>query len=325
MIRVRGLIGFIDGRGDVVVSPRYQGAHGVFWEQRCLVKTKGGKCGYIGMRGTLVIPAVYDSGMRFNEGLAFVRMGERWGVVDRSGRTVIGFRFKRVPGHCYFEHGLAPVAAADGKFGYINRKGEWVIEPRFDFARSFSEHRAAVRIGKDWGYIDTQGFLLPGGARFGMAGPFREGLAAVRMGGRVGYLKKSGDFAIEPRYCDGRDFSNGLAKVRLRPLGKMHYIRRDGTLAFEHGYDSCGDFNEGVTWVETDAGYGYINTQGAMVIKPRFGWASSFHNGLAAVGGPSDMDPEYLAYIDTRGQYVWGPCRQSTDGVQKENPPDRQW
>ena len=38
--------------------------------------------------------------------------------------------------------------------------GEYVIEPRFDQAREFSEGLAAVRINGMWGYIDTTSKLI---------------------------------------------------------------------------------------------------------------------------------------------------------------------
>jgi hypothetical protein len=51
------------------------------------------------------------------------------------------------------EHGVILV----GRWGYIDRKGEWVINPRFDRASGFSQGLASVGMGKRWGYIDKTG------------------------------------------------------------------------------------------------------------------------------------------------------------------------
>ena len=47
----------------------------------------------------------------------------------------------------------------DSKWGYINTKGEIVIDYQFTEARSFSNGLAAVFNGKKWGYINTDGEL----------------------------------------------------------------------------------------------------------------------------------------------------------------------
>lgn len=39
------------------------------------------------------------------------------------------------------------------KWGYINKKNEIVIEPKFDFAYSFKEGGAHVQINDKYGYL----------------------------------------------------------------------------------------------------------------------------------------------------------------------------
>lgn len=56
-----------------------------------------------------------------------------------------------------YSEGLAPVQASSGKWGFINQRQQWVIEPRFEEARDFLDGRAAARQGGKWGFIDRQG------------------------------------------------------------------------------------------------------------------------------------------------------------------------
>ena len=65
--------------------------------------------------GTIVINPQFDWAERFNDGLAHVRIGGKWGFIDKTGH--------------------------------------YVINPQFDSAESFSDGLAAVRIGNKWGYI----------------------------------------------------------------------------------------------------------------------------------------------------------------------------
>ena len=42
-------------------------------------------------------------------------------------------------------------------WGYINTKGEYVVEPKFDNANSFSDGIAWIKIDGKIGYINTKG------------------------------------------------------------------------------------------------------------------------------------------------------------------------
>lgn len=49
----------------------------------------------------------------------------------------------------------------NGKCGFINSKGETIIEPQFDEALNFSANGLAiVRQNGKWGYIDTTGKMV---------------------------------------------------------------------------------------------------------------------------------------------------------------------
>ena len=45
----------------------------------------------------------------------------------------------------------------DDKWGFIDKGGEFVIEPRFSEAFSFANGRAGVVVGNKLGYIDEKG------------------------------------------------------------------------------------------------------------------------------------------------------------------------
>jgi hypothetical protein len=116
----------------------------------------------------------------FNNGLAPIMEGTRWGFVDESGRLTIAPRFDKV---LRFYQGLA-AALDNGKWGYINRKGEWQIPARFEQAQAFSESMAAVRKAGQWGFIDRNGNWLIE-PRFEDASMFKSGLSAVKTGAEL--------------------------------------------------------------------------------------------------------------------------------------------
>jgi WG containing repeat len=65
------------------------------------------KIGYIDKQGRAEIDPILDDGTGFDEGLASVRLGNQWGVVNTSGEFVIQ---PASPSWCTFREGLASVS-----------------------------------------------------------------------------------------------------------------------------------------------------------------------------------------------------------------------
>jgi len=100
----------------------------------------------------------------------------------------------------------------DGKYGFINTKGEQVIECKFDEAWVFSEGLAAVKKDGKWGYINTKGKQVVE-CKFDDAWGFSEGLAQVKKDDKWGYINTKGEQVIECKFDHTHDFKKGLAKV----------------------------------------------------------------------------------------------------------------
>jgi hypothetical protein len=76
-----------------------------------------------------------------------------------------------------FTEGFALIKK-NGKYGYINREGIIIIEPRFDIAHPFKDGMAKVfEKNKGWGFINTSGKVLINNLSY--TADFSEGLATV--------------------------------------------------------------------------------------------------------------------------------------------------
>jgi hypothetical protein len=64
--------------------------------------------------------------LTYSEGLAAVKVGDKWGYIDRAGKYIINPQFN---GAFPFAGGLAMVVISRGKFAYINRAGNYVWKP----------------------------------------------------------------------------------------------------------------------------------------------------------------------------------------------------
>jgi hypothetical protein len=170
----------------------------------------------------------------------------KWGYIDKAGNIVIEPQF---PSAREFSEGLAFTS-----FGYIDRNGEVKIENRFGEARSFSEGVAAAMLDEEFGYIDRSGtFVIK--PRFDEAGPFKDGLARVsEKGGKYGYIDRTGEYEIEPKFDNAGDFSEGLARVVTGPRSTetlRGFINSNGEymiqpeLAGIDASDNRADFFEG--------------------------------------------------------------------------------
>ncbi len=221
----------------------------------------------------------------------------------------------------------------DGKKGFIDANGDFVIEPRYSWAGRFYEGLALVITDDTYGYIDTTGNLaiklpresapfvseetVPESIRHSndAGGEFRsfqkmisenrfeDGLAPVPVvrNESYGYIDHSGNMAIEPRFDYAMDFDDGLAPVELQN-GKFGYIDTSGELVIETEANWARQFSEGLAAVQIGIDkWGFIDKSGEVVIEPEFEIVGDFYNGLASVGDEN-------GYINKQGNYVWKPA-----------------
>ena len=118
---------------------------------------KGDKYGYVNLQGDLVIDTIYSNAYGFREGLAKVKMSGKWGVV--KGEEVIPFYYDEVEegsiGAIYyrditaFYSGLLPVKLGE-KWGFINQKGETIIDFNYDevLSNSFEGYSIVLKGNK---------------------------------------------------------------------------------------------------------------------------------------------------------------------------------
>jgi hypothetical protein len=196
----------------------------------------------------------------------------------------------------------------DGKWGYINNKGEIVIRPQFVQAIFFSEGLAAVCIeNSKCGYIDRTGQFVVN-PQFQMASRFSDGLAAVTVGDRVGYIDKTGKLVINPQFSNDTGdrgfglytFSEGLARVKVGD--KFGFIDKEGKIVINPQFDDASPFFDGLAAVTVGNKLGFVGTDGKIVINPQFDEAQPFSNGLAAV-----KVGKQVGYIDKTGKIIINP------------------
>lgn len=155
----------------------------------------------------------------------------------------------------------------------------------------------------EWGYIDDSGKFVIKPA-FSSAEEFQDnGLAVAGQKGMVGVINRSGSFVIKPKYESISEFSEGLA-IATDDKGNFYVLDTTGKIIYQSdGYIS--GFQDGraviqATLSDSKQLYGYIDTNGKMVIPPRYQYATDFSNGRAVVR----LDTGNYAIIDKDGNII---------------------
>jgi len=209
-----GLTGFVDKTGRWAIPLRFD--DGLSFSQGLAAVKIGDLWGYVDHDGSMIVPPRFAQAKAFSDGLAAVNIGQdyrngkgergRWGYIDRTGSFVIEPKFDSV-GH--FQDGLAfanptpPPPGVRNKaeypdylrrlgqclYGLIDRRGQFVVPPRYRAHQPFSEGLASIKmestdtphwkfgpLNSRWGVIDIRGNIVvePG---YTAIGQFVDGLA----------------------------------------------------------------------------------------------------------------------------------------------------
>lgn len=107
--------------------------------------------------GTLQTETVYDDVLAdekqvvYRNDRLFVQLGDSYKMMDASGSQIGADTYEDAK--IFYEDTYAAVKK-DGKWGFVDKDGQWFIEPMYENARSFSNGYAAVQMDDQWGFIN---------------------------------------------------------------------------------------------------------------------------------------------------------------------------
>jgi hypothetical protein len=234
-VQVDKLWGYMSTDGKMTVPATYekvQEFNGGFG-----VAAKGGKFFIVDKKGgekAVAVAGVLDV-RHFSEGLAPIKVGENWGFISTDGSVAIAPSFKSVG---YFSEGLAWAKTNTDLTGFIDKKGNWVIEAKYEATKDFSNGLARVKSGA-WTFVDKTGKTIatPSADSFG---DFSDGLAYCKSAEKVGFIDKTGKLVIPQEFPKVRDFKNGYAAALKGD--KWGFIDKTGKWAIEPKFDAVKDF-----------------------------------------------------------------------------------
>jgi hypothetical protein len=165
-----------------------------------------------------------------------------------------------------FPNGFFPIKEY-GKWGFINSKGQKVIDCKYDKVHQFSEGMSGVLTDELWGFIDTLGKM-----------------------------------AISPQFLSVRGFSNGLALVTFitDSIRQYSFINQYGQKVFETNYERQDDFHNGRALIKSNDEICFIDKTGKITIRTNYPYGSGFSEGVAHL-----WTGDSTKYIDTNGVVIF--------------------
>ena len=245
----------------------------------------------------------FDNATDFSEGMAAVKINNKWGFIDLSGKVVIAPQFNpyQAQFNAAFSDGLVAVnfvsAQKSGtagndpvglRWGFADKTGKLVIKPKFEgnyyapphFANGLAviggsfigTTIATFGMNTKFGYIDKTGVMVIA-QKYDEAYDFSEELASVKVGSKYGFIDKAGRMVIAPTYDAPGFFRDGMAIVELNKIS--YVIDKNNHKVFDKGYTALSAYSEGLARFEEEGKVGFIDKAGNIKIKPKFSYSST--------------------------------------------------
>ena len=289
-----------NGRQRVAASYRWQGE---FAEGLCRVQCDS-LWGFMDETGVLAVPCRFEEARDFSEGLAAVRQGGRWFFIKKNGETAFETAAGVTAlgdlheGRCRFKK--------DGLSGYLNRRGEVAIEPKFTVAFDFQQGVARAVQHRKTGLVDTLGQWVLPPERFERIADFNElGLAAAweKFNQKCCLLRTAGKALTPLKYTAIEDFHEGFATVSD---GKNYGLTdREGREVLPLEFERIGRVSGGLVNVRArySSAWQFYDTLGQVAFPGKFDIVSPFSWGLAEVQ-VNHFDPTSKIVIDRTGKQL---------------------
>ena len=242
------------------------------------------------------------------------------------------------------KEGMIAFQTSDEKWGFSDTLGNTVISPQWDFVKWFNDGCAMVFKGEvddygfaddgNYGFIDIEGNTISDG--WDDAKDFNEGYAAVKKNGKWGLIDSKGNLVIpcekdmiyDVNHERAMVFSGTLSSYGSPEKGYYSFIDMKNNTISE-GWENAHGYSDGYAPVMKDGKWGFIDTEGNLVIPCEWDYCQSFSNGYVSVFRGELTDYNYpdrgvYSFIDAEGNVLsegWEDAGIFSDGFAyvKEN------
>ena len=237
---------------------------------------------------------------------------------------------------------LYPATDENGKWGYINAVGEWVVEAEYDYAELFLDDVAWVEKDDLWGIVNSSGDLIVDcqytykyyldddlykitiavkdnvksiydsqgkkifGVEDGLVGQMDGGLIAfsrtVDEVDQWGYVDTQGQVVIAPTYKSVGDVGLTHAVAQTFDEEMVLVARKDGSETKLPDNVELHGLGSNMLMYKDNDFYGYLDMTGEVAIEPQFVAAAAFSHNAALVKTETGY-----GLIDEEGNFIVEP------------------
>jgi hypothetical protein len=343
-VRRNGLYGFIDETGEFIIKPEYDFATN-FARDLALVY-KDGKPQVINKQGKIALPINHKALLLLDGSRAIITtQTNKQGVIDLlSKKLLIDTVFSSIDDYkngvfLVYEYIPPTVKQRIKKVGVIDENGKFIVPfGKYEKIQSFVEGFAVVEMeeGSRNGVIDTKGNLLfyrDKKDHSYIDGDFHNGYARVNLykywipeekgvsytSNKVygGFINLKGDVVLNDTTIPYvHEFSNGRAFVKKED-NRYILIDQNFKRVGNESYQSIlnNGFKDNYAIVETNDGYGVIDTIGRFVVQPKFDQIDQVGiiNGYFFFVEEDEKGDELIGIADIKGNIITKPILSEVD------------
>lgn len=282
-----GLYGYIINNGELIINPKFKFAK-YFVGNCAIVIDTNGKQGIIDINGNYLIYPDYDYIDIYND----LYVGHKNNLnyfIDNKQKLVKSFNFDIVT---HWKDNLF-VICKNNLFGIADSKLNIIVPTMYELIlTSYKIPRndlcifkyAIIRTKGKEGFIDSKGRIVIE-PKFDIVMPFFNGYARINNNGKWGVIRENGELVVNPileniwcelnlnkEYFRNNDFKEKRVNLGLFDFSDDNFLFSERPI-----------FNNGLTPFQQNNKWGYFDSTGEIIIKPKYQKAKNFSEGLAAV------------------------------------------
>ncbi|MGG9961630.1 WG repeat-containing protein [Ferruginibacter sp. SUN106] len=248
----------------------------------------------------------YDHTSPYINGVAKARIGNKYGLIDESGKKLSRFKYDSIED---VEHGGIARCSVNSKWGYVNSKGEEFIPADYDEIKPFAEGLAAVKNNNKYGFINMHNnTVIP--LQYEYAGHFKNGFAAVKLNDKYGFINPSGNEMTAFIYDDTWGYNGECAFVYLNNTWSAIDINGNILRTFDYEQVFAWNSTDELISVQNDGLWGCIDRNFNLKIPCIYNTWLIFNEGLSPVSRSMarKSDPENvferISYVNLNGEEI---------------------
>jgi hypothetical protein len=171
--------------------------------------------------------------------------------------------------NCSVDKTVLVPAKYNDKYGVINSKGKWLIEPKFDSINNFYNGFADTYKNGKHGLINTEGKLVID-YKYDFIGSVENDRALVKTDNHYNFADLEGNLISKTPLSDAEDFSEELASVQFNENGKWGYLDINGNLKIDTLFSLAYEFKNGIAEVEIETTDTTTVNSNYILLEPKF-------------------------------------------------------